>query len=93
MIRIVKLSFKENHRQDFLEFLELHKEKIRNFPGCGAVAFLNDLSDPTTFFTYSHWDSEDALETYRQSDLFKTVWSQVKQWFDQKAEAWSVEEL
>jgi (4S)-4-hydroxy-5-phosphonooxypentane-2,3-dione isomerase len=93
MIRIVKLNFKAEHRRDFLDLLENHKSKIRSFPGCSGVDFLNDIADPNLFFTYSRWDNEESLNEYRDSELFKTIWSKVKPWFDQKAEAWSVEEF
>lgn len=93
MIRIVKLTFKPEHRQDFLDFIETKKSNIRGFEGCISVDFLNDIQQPNIFFTYSHWISEESLENYRKSELFQSVWSQVKQWFDAKAEAWSVEAM
>lgn len=93
MVRIVKLTFNPADRPLFIDLLEKYKHKIRSFPGCGGVQFLNDRQHPTIFFTYSHWDSPDSLEAYRQSPLFREVWSQVKPWFADKPEAWSVEEL
>ncbi len=42
-------------------------------------------------FTYSHWESEAALETYRHSELFAEVWAATKVLFNAKPEAWSVQ--
>lgn len=91
MIRIVKLTFKKEHRQDFLDFIETKKDQICSFEGCNGVDFLNDIENPSIFFTYSKWNDTAALENYRKSELFNSIWSQVKLWFDAKAEAWSVE--
>lgn len=93
MIRIVKLSFKPEHREDFIRFLDIHKDKIRHFPGCKGLVLLNDIMDRDIFFTYSHWNSGDDLENYRSSELFTGVWAVVKPWFREKPEAWSVEEM
>jgi heme-degrading monooxygenase HmoA len=51
---------------------------------------MKDLNDECTFFTISHWNSEDDLESYRNSYLFKNIWSKVKPLFAKKAEAWSL---
>jgi heme-degrading monooxygenase HmoA len=40
--------------------------------------------------TYSIWDSEEALNNYRDSELFGELWPKIKPWFAAKAEAWSV---
>jgi len=93
MIRIVKLTFKSEHREDFIHFITEYRPQISNFKGCGGVKFLNDIANPNIFFTYSHWENEDALNHYRDSELFAKVWGTVKQWFELKAEAWSVEEF
>lgn len=93
MIRIVKLTFKPQYRENFMKVLDTHKDKIRSFPGCQGVDFLNDRHDPNIFFTYSHWDKPENLESYRESELFHQVWSQVKIWFADKPEAWSVDEM
>jgi quinol monooxygenase YgiN len=93
MIRIVKLTFKPENFQDFLVFIEPYRPKINAVEGCHGVQFLSDITNPYIFFTYSRWDNPEALEAYRQSELFQHVWSTVKQWFGDKPEAWSVEQL
>jgi len=45
------------------------------------------------FFTYSYWDSEKDLNNYRDSQLFKEVWSNTKILFNLKPEAWSVDKI
>ncbi len=62
-------------------------------PGCEGLQLLQDKNIPGILFTYSHWKNEESLEYYRNSELFVETWRNTKALFDQKAEAWSVEEI
>ncbi len=88
--RIVKMKFSENHVDDFRSLFVDVREKIRGFEGCNGVELLQAMHDPTIFFTYSHWDSEEALNNYRHSELFGATWKKTKAMFSERAEAWSV---
>lgn len=91
--RIVKMKFKEQNIDEFLSNFKNVKENIRNFPGCKFLELYQDKNDKTIFFTYSRWNTEEDLENYRKSDLFKKVWSRTKPLFDKRAQAWSVDTL
>lgn len=91
IIRIVKMSFQEDQIPLFLTEFEQYKTKIRNVKGCQFLELYRDLNVTTTFFTYSYWDSENDLNLYRDSELFKEVWGKTKILFNQKPQAWSVE--
>jgi len=91
MIRIVKLTFQEDKIQDFLSFFDTVKHIVNNFPGCEGMQLLQDIHNPSIVMTYSHWKDENDLENYRVSNEFKNIWSTIKPWFAQKAEAWSVD--
>lgn len=92
-VRIVKLRFHEENIAAFLENFEEVKEKIRGFDGNLFLELYQDKNDKRTFFTYSYWETEDDLENYRNSELFKGVWSFTKALFSDKPEAWSVDKL
>ena len=92
-VRIVKMGFKEDKVEDFLQNFDKVKQDIRNVAGNRFLELYRDRNDPTVFFTYSYWDTEADLENYRKSALFSEVWSFTKQLFSQKAEAWSVDKL
>lgn len=92
MIRIVKLTFKPEHVQDFLEHFETVKHDINNFPGCKGMKLLQDQNSECIFFTFSEWNTNEDLDNYRKSELFGGIWPKVKKWFDQQAEAWSVDQ-
>ena len=89
--RIVKLTFAEENCSEFLTIFENSKEKIRAFPGCTHLELWRCKAPDNVFMTYSHWESEDALEDYRQSNLFKTTWATTKVLFSDKPQAWSME--
>lgn len=92
-VRIVKLSFHQEHIPAFLENFEVMKEKIRNAPGNRLLELYQDKDNPDLFFTYSYWESEADLENYRNSELFLDVWTFTKKLFNAKPEAWSVDKL
>ena len=92
IIRIVKMTFEKEKVTEFQDVFHSSKHLIRNFEGCTHLELLNDIDSPHIYFTYSHWQSTANLENYRNSELFKTVWSKTKILFSAKAEAWSVEQ-
>lgn len=89
--RIVKLTFREDAVPEFLAIFEASKEKIRAFEGNLHLELLRDTAQPNVLFTLSLWENEQALEAYRQSELFKSTWEKTKALFAGKAEAWTVE--
>ncbi|MDB4533339.1 antibiotic biosynthesis monooxygenase [Vicingaceae bacterium] len=93
MIRIVKMTFNPEKVNEFLANFEEVKHKIRAFDGVKHLELLNDKNKSNIYFTYSIWESEDHLNNYRNSDLFKSVWAVTKPMFIEKADAWSVDSL
>ncbi|GAA4269534.1 putative quinol monooxygenase [Hyunsoonleella aestuarii] len=93
IVRIVKMGFHENSVDAFLKNFEANKFQIRGFNGCNFLELYRDKHNPTVFFTYSYWDSEEDLQCYRKSDLFKAVWAKTKPLFNIKPEAWSLDKL
>jgi len=92
IVRIVKMTFEPEKVEEFLKIFQASKQLIRNMQGCNHLELLNDVQSKNIFFTYSYWDSENDLDTYRKSDVFKEVWSKTKVLFEAKPEAWSVEQ-
>jgi quinol monooxygenase YgiN len=91
MLRIVKLTFQPDKLSDFHTHFETVKWKVASFPGCKGMRLLVDKTNANIVFTYSEWESEGALESYRKSELFGTLWPTIKPWFEKSAEAWSVD--
>ena len=89
MIRWVKLTIRPENIQDFIAHFDTVKLRINAFPGCKGMKLLRNQNDPRILFTYSEWESNEDLENYRKSELFGEVWPTVKEWFDEKAEAYS----
>lgn len=92
-VRIVKMGFQPENVDSFLTDFEMVKSKVRGFKGCLFLELYRDKNNTNQFFTYSYWENEAALEAYRNSELFKGVWENTKQYFNQKPEAWSVDKL
>ena len=92
-VRIVKLSFAEENIDVFKANFETVKDKIRAFEGCQLLELYQDKHNSNIFFTYSYWNTEEDLEHYRNSELFKGVWAKTKPLFNAKPEAWSVDKI
>ncbi len=93
LIRVVRMTFRPEEAPAFLENFEAHKSLIRNFPGCQHLELWQDQNQKNIFVTYSHWESEMALNQYRDSELFKSVWSFTKTLFSEKPQAWSIKKI
>ncbi|MBA3683204.1 MAG: antibiotic biosynthesis monooxygenase [Bacteroidetes bacterium] len=91
--RIVKMSFKPESIEVFKTIFETNWQFIKGFDGCEHVELLQDENNPSIFFTYSLWQSEEHLNTYRNSELFNNVWAGTKILFNAKPEAWTVKQL
>ena len=93
IIRIVKMTFRPEEVTNFLQVFNASKQYIRTMEGCTHLELWNDIKAPNIFFTHSHWQTENDLNNYRNSELFKNVWSKTKLLFAEKPEAWSVNNL
>jgi len=89
IVRLVKLHISPNKLDDFLTVFHQNKELIRNFEGCKHLELLFDVNQKDIVFTYSIWENENAIENYRTSELFNSIWNTVKPMFCGKPEAWS----
>lgn len=93
IIRIVKMTIAPNKVEEFKTVFSKHMELIREFEGCKHLELLQEDNDSdNVLMTYSYWDSHEALEKYRKSELFKSVWASVKPMFSGKPLAWSLKQ-
>jgi quinol monooxygenase YgiN len=90
IIRVVKMTFLPGEAGNFRKLFAEYGERIRSAQGCTHLELWNDVDHPGIFFTYSHWLSAEDLARYRDSDLFREVWTKTKKMFETPAEAWSV---
>lgn len=84
IVRLVKLSIRKDAVSKFDALFEAHRTAIAGFPGCQSLMLLNDGIDGgegVLRATLSHWESVDALNAYRASELFGVVWPQTKALF------------
>lgn len=83
------MTFKKERSDEFLEFFETVKEKIRDFKGCRHIAMMKDEKMENVFAFYSIWDNKENLEDYRKSPFYRKIWTQTKSYFDAPPSAWS----
>jgi quinol monooxygenase YgiN len=91
--RIVRMHFKDESVETFLEIFQKHKNAIRKVKGCLHLELLKDVNHPNVYTTLSHWKKTSDLEAYRNSELFKEVWNKVKPLFITHAQAFSLEKF
>ena len=91
--RIVRMHFRPEERQAFLDIFNASKHLIRQFDGCQYLRLYNEAACPEVFFTFSVWTSAAHLDAYRNSTLFQETWADTKALFADRPQAWSLEEL
>lgn len=92
LIRIVRMTFDPTKVEDFLAIFNESKHKIRHMEGCTHLELMQDYTLSNSFSTYSVWVDENALNNYRDSELFKDVWARTKALFSEKPIAFSLKE-
>lgn len=93
IVRIVKMEFKPEHVGQFRDLFNRIKDKIAGFEGCMHLELLHESGAKDVLFTYSIWRDENSLNRYRFSELFRTSWSELREYFSAPAEAWSLESI
>lgn len=89
--RIVMMELLPGKEGLFLDIFEEVKMEIRAQVGCEGLEVLrSEAEGNVSIWTISIWHSEEALNTYRSSSLFKKTWSDVKPLFSGKARAWTL---
>lgn len=88
--RIVLLHFKAPHVESAKKVLMEIAPMVRGFEGCSRLEVLFDVHNPRRIVTYSHWESEEALTVYRNSEVFQAFWQVVKPLFASSAIARSL---
>ena len=91
--RIVRMHFRPEERDAFLDIFNASKHLIRKFDGCRHLRLYSEVARPDVFFTYSEWASAAHLDAYRNSELFRETWAATKGLFADKPQAWSLEEV
>ena len=87
------MEFEADKVEAFKSIFQENQSKISAQEGCYGVQLLQDIHDSNIFFTYSKWESQANLDQYRETELFKAVWTQTKTLFCNKPMAWSVQEI
>ncbi|UPT66382.1 MAG: antibiotic biosynthesis monooxygenase [Sphingobacteriales bacterium JAD_PAG50586_3] len=67
--RIVKMTFRPGTEADFQQVFRDSQPVIKTFAGCIDVNGFADVANPQVYFTISQWQSEEALNNYRNSEF------------------------
>ncbi len=87
--RIVIMTFLPEKVEEFMGIFDSSSSSIRQFSGCHGLRLLQTKEKPFQFTTYSIWESDLALENYRNSELFTSTWAKTKVLFMDKPIAFS----
>lgn len=87
------MTFKNDEIQNFFDIFENSKNKIRYFEGCNYLELLQTKNNINEIWTLSIWDSEQHLNKYRNSELFKNTWQATKLLFKDKPKAFTLNSL
>ena len=90
IIRIVRMEFHPENLPAFHTIFNQSKHSIRAFEGCHHLELHRDQGLPHVLYTYSQWESQKALDAYRNSPLFQEVWPKTKALFAARPLAYSL---
>jgi quinol monooxygenase YgiN len=88
--RIVRMTIDPEKVDDFKNYFSNSCLRIRGFSGCTDLELYTDVAQPNVMITFSKWESEQHLNSYRNSDLFRETWALVKPLFIEKPFAFSM---
>ena len=89
LLRLVRMTFRPEALEAFLEIFDASAPQIRAAPGCHHLELWQDARYPNIVTTFSRWHDADALDRYRHSELFKTTWAKTKPLFAAPPRAFS----
>ncbi|MFW5955200.1 MAG: putative quinol monooxygenase [Rhodothermales bacterium] len=89
LIRLVRMTIAPDRRTDFLALFDSVSPSIRSHIGCHHLELWQDVRYPNVLTTYSLWENEDALNAYRNSDVFIDSWQQARRMFAAEPETMS----
>jgi quinol monooxygenase YgiN len=93
IVRVVELKFEKENLPLAQKMLEEIAPKVKGMEGCSYLEISSGIKDKGMIFTYSHWSSADALNAYRDSEIFRNFWRDLKKLFADPARAWSLDPL
>ena len=79
--------------QEFEDIFEESKQKIRAREGCQYLSLHRDHQNKHVYYTVSKWNSQEDLDAYRHSKLFRSTWAKTKALFADKPSAHSLDQL
>ena len=82
LLRTVRMTFRPEVVDAFLdEVFRPSAPRIRAFPGCRHLELWRDARYPNILTTFSQWDDVEALDHYRESELFRSTWARTTPMF------------
>lgn len=87
------MEFEADKVEAFKTIFQENRSKIAAQEGCYSVELLQDIHEFNIFFTYSKWKSQNHLDLYKGTELFKNIWTETKVLFSNKPMTWSVQEI
>jgi quinol monooxygenase YgiN len=90
IVRVVKLQFDERTHEEAQRHLLGIVPTVRQWPGCTHLEVLFDENRIGRILTYSHWESVEALNEYRNSMVFRKFWAGVKPHLAKPTEAYTM---
>ncbi len=84
------MEFDPGKVSDFLLLFEEVRGQIAARQGCTHLELCKDASLENVYYTFSIWEKEQDLESYRCSELFEKTWARTKVLFCAKPQAYSL---
>ena len=86
-MRIVGLPVHVDREAELQSGFDDAYPRLRELAGCAHLALVRDANDGLEYLTLSLWTSHEALDAYRKSSLFASIWPRIRSTL--RAEPWA----
>ena len=88
------MDLKPGRKEMFMAIFDQVRTSIETQPGCLGLEIWESMHEHQySIWTISSWQSVQHLDQYRESELFRKTWTQVKPLFSSKAQAWTLSSI
>jgi len=70
---LIKIVVKKYKKEEFIEYMQMFRAKIRRQPGCVSYDLYQDSDEENTFRLVNKWETAEAMEKHFQTREYELL--------------------